>query len=192
MAILLLGITISGCKKDNTTDGGAVTHDNFLAFNKSRFDLSKGRFIKIPYDDSLNYIMLELFSPGIIIHENIGSFDTLSGKGQAIIFSLYSKGMENIPVGEFTISDTTNSNPEVTLEYSAYNINWNVDQDPDADFPFIFAGTLKVIKHGEEYELSFSGHDMIDNKISCYYKGSMIADDFYGNKKSQKNNLNGK
>jgi len=184
--ILILFISMAGCKKDSKNE---EINKNYLKVGSFKCDLSKGILLKVPYDDTLNCMMLELFSPGIIIHENLTWPDSLSGNGHTITFIMYNtSGSDKLPPGEFTVSNPSDTYHSGTLLYPEYLLDWNINQEPDPAFCFVTSGTLKVIQNGAEYELSFKGKDMTNNTISCYYKGAIKYYDYYGDKSVTKSN----
>jgi hypothetical protein len=186
--IFLLCFFTEGCKKDKNKD---ETTTNFLKVGSSRSDLSQGIILEAPLDDTLNYMVLELFSSGITIHEYSEWPNSLTGNGNMVAFNLYTTALDKFPLGEYTVASPADTFHNGTLIYPEYILDWNINLDPEPAFAFTTSGTLKVIQNGPEYEISFNGKDMTGNAVSCYYKGSIRFSSYYGDKKTAKINDSG-
>lgn len=185
--ILLLCMIISGCKKDNKEE----TTTNFLKVGSFRSDLSNGMLLSIPYDDTLNCMILELLSSGITVHGNSTWPDSLSGRGNTITFMIYTTASDKLPLGQYTVKSPADPYQNGTLVYPAYILDWNINHEPDPAMSFTTSGTLKIIQNNAEYELSFSGKDMSNTAVSCNYRGSVRFHSYYGDKKMGKHNYSG-
>ena len=176
--IFLLCIAITGCKKDKND-----TKKNVLKVDGTEYDISKGFLQYYGGNGSVYNIDLNLISSGITVHETLGLPDSASGIGHAIYFEMYTSSIDKLALGDYTYNFS--SQAAGSFDYADYILNWNLSQQHNPTFIEITSGTVKVIKSGAEYELSFSGTDKNNKTISGYYKGSLTYYDQSQVKKSQ-------
>lgn len=164
--ISLFCFVFIGCKKDSKNE----STKNYLKVDGVDYEISKGLLINYGENNMVYNIDLYLFSPGLTVHETDGYPDSISGTGHMISFEILTTGSDKLALGDYTYS---NQELAGTFYYADYLLNWNSNLNPMADFVTLNAGTVKVIKNGTEYELSFTGKDVSNKAISGYYKGSL-------------------
>jgi hypothetical protein len=178
--ILLLSFPIAGCKKDSNKD---ESKKNLLLIDGTEYAISKGYLEYYGLNGSGFNIDLTLFSSGISIDETMGMPSPSSGSGNMIYFEMYSPDSDKLAQRDYAYNSAGNSG---SFDLASYILDWNIAVEPDIDFIPITAGTVKVIKNGTEYELSFSGTDQNNKVISVYYKGSLKFYTIPENKRSLK------
>lgn len=157
----------ASCKKDSPTQEKST---NSLKVDGIEYEISKGILMNYGGDGTKFNIELDLFSSGIIVHELLGLPDSVSGAGHGIVFNIYSSSSDKLTLGEYSYNK---SNQSGSFDDAYYVLNWDIAQQPTIDLIQINIGTIKVIKSGLEYELSFTGTDASNKVISVYYKGSL-------------------
>lgn len=165
-SVLLLCFALTGCEKDSKLN----ETKNSLKVDSTEYEISKGILEYYGSNGSGYNIDLTLYSPGITIHENQGLPDSVSGNGHTLYFEMYSSSSEKLELGDYPENNTGNAG---TFDIANYIVNWDVALNPGIDLIPITTGTVKIIKNGPEYELSFSGTDINNKAITCYYKGNL-------------------
>jgi hypothetical protein len=180
--IFLLCFAMAGCKKDSNKSDTPVTK-NFLKVDGTEFAISKGILENYGGDSSVFNIDLSLISSGITIHETLGMPDSSSGTGHVVYFEMFSSSVDKLAIGDYAFNNTMHAG---TFDGAEYVLNWNIAQQHNPNFIQLASGTVKVIKSGAEYELTFSGTDQNNKTISGSYKGSLKYYNYAKGKKSSK------
>lgn len=169
--LLLIGLAIS-CGKNNEEETTPVNH---FKVNDTYYALSTGYqedWGTGSYYDGYN-IDLVLISDGISV-----DFDTYNatGKGHVLYFELFTAGENGIEAGEYVYADTEPYDTG-TFDDGAYMINLDLSTEDAEKTGYFKSGTITVTKSGSVYEISIDGTDSSGNKITGYYKGSLILVD---------------
>lgn len=178
--ILIVCFSIAGCKKDKKVD---ETTKNYLKVGGTEYDISKGILENYGEVGSAFQIDLNLVSSDIIMNENNGEITTFSGIGHEIYFDFFSSSSDKLALGDYAYDNTWNAG---TFDYADYVLNWNYTKEPDfhnINYIEITSGSVKILKNGPEYELTFSGKNSDNTTITGYYKGVLKYYD-YSKKKS--------
>jgi hypothetical protein len=167
-AILLLCFTFAGCKKDSDKSNNEVTTKNSVKVDGVEYDLSQGYLEYYGGDGSGYKFQLYLASHGISINGHESVLDSASGIGHIINFQIYSSRSDELAPGNYTYSTSG-----LAGTYKLAGLALNCDASQLIAFLTITSSGIKVVKNGSEYELSFTGTDLYNKPISCYYKGSL-------------------
>ncbi len=162
-------------------DKTSTSKKNYIQYNNKQYDLSQG--IMLP-GDSLDKstevgtighsINLLLMSSGFTIHESNGMVDSISGKGTAIVFEVYSNSSDKIDDGQYVFDSLSFAQPG-TFDYADAVFDYDILTEEGTEVE-MNAGTLTVKKSGNDYEFTFDCKAYDGKTVTGYYKGVVKSD----------------
>lgn len=166
VAITLLSVTLSSCKKEETPD---PTPSNTLTIKGSESAIVFGEMIDYGKDiqNTNNYYFELMLATGAVsaTYEPIWEY---SGKGNVLRFSLFS-GSPNIATSTYTVDETWDKNLVIYETEASFN------EDFDKEFTewsSRLAGTIHINNLGDrKYEITVDLTDEDGNLVTAYYNG---------------------
>ncbi len=170
MIILILGIFIVGCKKDNDNE---KPNDNYFRAGNTKYKLVFGSLENYGPDYIGQYegynLDLNLVSEGITFSEDAAGDLEISGTGHIIYFELFTSNSSFLDDGDYSYDETLPFSIG-TFDYGDYAVNWDETHD---EWIEINAGKVTVSKEGNIYEITIDCTDENGLDITGYYKGPL-------------------
>ena len=178
IAVLVISLFIAGCKKDKKEE----TVKNYFNYNGSEYILSQGFLENYgKYEDEGYNIDLTLLSSDFTIHEGSGDIDSISGKGDILLFEIYTSLPNKLDVRDY-IYDATESGAAGTFDWGVIGMDLNIMTETGAAYE-ITAGKVSVTSNGSAYEITINC-TANGKTITGYYKGSLKYYNYDKKKKS--------
>lgn len=182
MVMLLLSTAFSGCKKDDDDDdNGKMT--SYFKVDGNTYELGSGflaAYGEGDWHEGYN-LDLHLYSPGLMLDPD--SYDLMEGKGQAMIFELFSEVRGSLAEGEYeyVAFDDDEIMPTWSFDWAAYAIGIDMELEEVELEREIVDGKLTVQKEGTKYIIDMDCTDDEGNKLIGRYEGTLLfldASDF--------------
>ena len=166
---LLVGLILSGCKKDEKE----VDPANTVSYDGVSYDLAKGLLLDFgQHAKGQGYnIDVYLMSSGLTVHEKGGMPDSTSGKGELVFFEMFSPVANSLAAGTYNF-DGLQSAAVSTFDFGETFINANY-QTGTGEVYRIVSGKVVVEKNNEIYTLTFDCTDYLGKPIKGFYKGQL-------------------
>jgi len=178
IAILLLSLFVSGCKKDEKK-----TVKNYFNYNGTEYILTQGFLENYgKYGDQGYNIDLSLLSSSFTIHQSNGEIDSVSGIGDALVFQIYTSLPSKLDVKDYTY-DATGSGADGTFDWGMVAMDYNASTSNGTQYE-ITGGKVSVTSNGSEYEITINCTASNSKTITGYYKGSLKYYNYGKKKKS--------
>lgn len=182
VALLTVGILLTGCKKDEKKD-----KKNHLKIGGTEYNLSSGLMENYGFSsEGVFNVDLTLVSDGITLPATSSS--NASGAGQVIYFEMFTTTNGDLDNGEYQYKNTS-PYPAGSFDYGDYSINLDIDNETGLWIE-ITSGTVNVSKNGDVYEITFDCSNSAGEKIEGYYKGVLQFMDHSKKKSTKKRILN--
>jgi len=149
IAVLLLSLFVVRCKKDEEE-----SVKNYFNYNGTEFALSQGfleNYGKYGDDEGYN-IDLILLSSDFTIHEGSGEIDSISGKGDILLFEIYTSLPDKLDVRDY-MYDATESGAAGTFDWGILGMDLNMETETGTAYE-ITAGKVSVTSNGSTYEIT--------------------------------------
>lgn len=167
IAMLLLSLFISGCKKDKNE-----TANNQLSYNGTAFNLSQGFLENYGKSGTEGYnVDLSLLSSEFTIHESNGEISSVTGVGNAIYFEIFTSLPGKLDIRDY-LYDNMGSGTEGTFDGGMLMLGYNVTTEAGTTVA-ITGGKVSVTSNGSEYEITFNVTASNGKTITGYYKGAL-------------------
>lgn len=178
IAILLLSLFVSGCKKDEKK-----TVKNYFNYNGTEYILTQGFLENYgKYGDQGYNIDLTLLSSDLKINESNGEVDSLSGTGHALIFEIFTSLPNKYDIKDY-LYDASESGADGTFDWGMVGMNLDLANETGLTFD-ITGGKVSVTSNGTEYEITINCTDEKGKTVTGYYKGSLKYYNYGKKKKS--------
>jgi predicted heme/steroid binding protein len=170
--LLMACLLITSCSEDDEdTDS-----KNFIAFDETSYDLSKGILINEgEYTEDIYLYDIELFTSDFeFTYDEDGDLDGIYGEGQALFLALFSEDADYPAIGEYTYSLSGEAG---TFYYGEAYSYVNTDEY-EYEYSAISSGTITVTASGNSYKISFDLTDEDGVNITGYYSGGLTYLDY--------------
>ena len=186
IAVLVISLFIAGCKKDKEEE----TVKNYFNYNGSEYILSQGFLENYgKYEDEGYNIDLTLLSSDFTIHEGSGDIDSISGKGDILLFEIYTSLPNKLDVKDY-IYDAAETGAAGTFDWGIIGMDLDMATATGTAFE-ITAGKVSITSNGSTYEITINCTANGKN-ITGYYKGSLKYYNYDKKKKSEERFLKNK
>ena len=169
--VILLGLTLVSCKKDETETPEPVVKANQITYKGSSYVIDKGAYVYFTQKSQGYYSSLIFLSPGGQFMTSGETIDSLSGNGTGIAFQCITSDSTALPTGNYPY-DTTGITTVNTFSGAMMVLNYDFAADIGEEVE-ITGGTLSVTKSSGTYEINYSGKDLEGNPLTFYFKGQM-------------------
>lgn len=168
--LAFLVLILLACK-----DKEEVYPHNSITYQGAEHEISNGLLIdygKFPPNNG-NYFELFLSSEGVRIHEVGGEIDSLSGRGHAIFFQLFSDAENELKEGEYTFDYSFGPYKASTFFYSYAVFDEIFSEQRFEKVYEAVEGKVTVKRKDKEYLISFDCEEKGGDHITGFFKGPL-------------------
>jgi hypothetical protein len=181
--IIIGGLLIASCKKDETTPA------NSFKYNAKESPIGTAFAGKLGQASAGSYGYYIYFLENTLTVNYVNSApDSLSGVGDLLEIAMVSSDSTGIKPGTYNFSSSQITFDPFTFGYeSGLLVNYDPNGQSNPAVLLINGGTITVSKSGDVYEFTLSMTTNANSTITGFYKGEIV---FYEmGKKSSSNNL---
>jgi hypothetical protein len=180
--ILIGGILIAGCKKDETTPANSFKYNDKESLIGTAFAGNLGEITNGSYGYYIYF-----FENTLTVHYVNSSPDSISGVGDLLEIAMVSSDSTGIKPGTYNYSASTTTFNTFTFGYeSGLLVNFNPNSQSDPAVLQITGGKITVSKNGDVYEFTLSMTTNANSTITGFYKGEITV--YEMDKKSSSSN----
>ncbi len=170
LTILLFSISIFfflfACTEDEP-----IIKKNIVLINGRTVNISEGILVsqgKLSSQEKAGYsFRLILFTSGI----KFSSTGDLLGRGDVIIFELYSSTSSELTTGTYKFDPYKNQDAN-SFDYGEFILGYSLTDWMCEAYDYIKDGTITIKKTSNTYEIKIDCIVMSDGKLTGYYKGA--------------------
>jgi hypothetical protein len=160
--VFLFAAFFAGCKKDKDSPS------NYLQASDTTVKLSHGTLEDYKDPSAVGYWLgIGLLTSGITLDAE-GYWDNA---GSGIYFSIHSDSATSFPTGTYTFDDSEDP-PTFTFDYADFCMKWTTDYENNV-WVSLVSGTLKIVKNGDNYKITFNGVDENGDVVRGNYTGTL-------------------
>jgi hypothetical protein len=166
LLVAILGLAVSGCKKDDAEANYLQVGDTTIVLNDGNIKYY-GIYGTATYNFDIDFV-----SPEIVLSSGSdGVTPTYTGTGSKIYFETYTGSATELLSGSYTFLDDGNYS-DGTFDYSHYAFDYN--SSDGGTRVYIENGTLTVkALGGYKYDIKYSGLDENGVAVKMHYKGTL-------------------